>query len=49
MTNVSKIDESSYMENKGYKPLQINVLFDFYQSIHIKVQRICYPYLSIKQ
>ena len=29
MTNVLKIYESSYMENKGYKPLQINVLFDF--------------------
>ena len=28
MTNVLKIYESSYMENKGYKPLQINVLFD---------------------
>ena len=24
-----KIYESSYMENQGYKPLQINVLFDF--------------------
>ena len=29
MTNVLKIYESSYMENKGYKPLQINVLFHF--------------------
>ena len=29
MTNVLKIYESSYMENKGYKPLQVNVLFDF--------------------
>ena len=27
--NVLKIYESSYMENNGYKPLQINVLFDF--------------------
>ena len=29
MTNVLKIYESSYMENKGYKPLQINVLLVF--------------------